>query len=77
MQAILTLGRLGARDAVPELIGLLDDWRCRLPAADALAAIGDRTALAPLQEVADRDVLWRRRHLRRRVAELEAADSPG
>ena len=71
--AILALGRLQARDAVPALLPLLDDHYARIVAADALVAIGDERALEPLKQAAARGPGWRRRRLRERVRKLEAA----
>jgi HEAT repeat protein len=70
--AIIALGRLRAREAVPDLIELLDERYGRIPAADALVAIGDDRALLPLRRaVADARLLTRRR-LQKRVHLLEA-----
>lgn len=71
--AILALGRLRVREAVPDLAGLLDDRYARMLVADALVEIGDEGALAPLRRAAARGSPFRRRRLRKRVSALEAA----
>ena len=71
--AILGLGRRRAREAVPELVGLLDDRYASLMAADALVAIGDERGLGGLSAAAGRGLPLRRHRLRRRVWALEAA----
>jgi HEAT repeat protein len=71
--AIYALGRLGAREAVPDLVLLLDDWYARIPAADALVAIEDADALGPLRQAAARGPCLRRRRLQKRVSALERA----
>ena len=50
--AILALGRLRAREAVPDLVPLLDDRYARMLVANALVAIGDERGLAPLRQAA-------------------------
>ena len=71
--AILALGRLHVRDAVPDLARLLDDRYARMLVADALAEIGDERALAPLSRAAARGSPLRRLRLRKRVSTLETA----
>ncbi|HWX96353.1 MAG TPA: HEAT repeat domain-containing protein [Solirubrobacteraceae bacterium] len=76
--AILALGRLRAREAVPDLVLLLDDRYARMLVADALVEISDECALAPLRRAAARGSPFRRHRLRKRVSTLETAlgDSP-
>jgi hypothetical protein len=63
---------LRAREAVPDLIELLDHRYGRIPAADVLVAIGDDRALLPLSRaVADARLLTRHR-LQKRFHLLEA-----
>ena len=71
--AILALGRLRVRDAVPDLARLLDDPYARMLVADALVEIGDERGLAPLRGAAARGSPLRRRRLRKRVSALETA----
>ena len=71
--AILALGRLRARAAVPDLVPLLNDRYARMMVANALVAIGDERALAPLRQAATCRSPIRRRNLRRRVWALETA----
>lgn len=71
--AVSALGRLGARESLPDLVELLGDRYCRTAAAEALVAIRDERALEPLRHAAAQARPWRRRRLRRRVDELEAA----
>jgi HEAT repeat protein len=71
--AIITLGRLRAREAVPDLVRLLDDSYSRTAVAHALVAIGDEDALGPLRQAAARGPRFRRRRLQQRVSELESA----
>jgi HEAT repeat protein len=71
--AIVALGRLGAREAVPDLVPLLDDPYARMLVADALVAIGDERGLAPLRQAAARGSPVRRARLRKRVSALESA----
>ena len=71
--AIIALGRLRARDAVPDLARLLDDRYARMLVADALVEIGDESALVPLSRAARRGSPFRRRRLRKRVSMLEGA----
>jgi HEAT repeat protein len=71
--AILALGRLRVRDAVPNLVRLLDDPYARMLVADALVEIGDERALAPLRKAAGRGSPVRRRRLSKRVSALETA----
>jgi hypothetical protein len=69
--AVNGLGKLRAREAVPHLIGLLDDGYLQIAAADALVAIRDERAREPLKLAAGTARPWRRRALRRRATELE------
>ena len=71
--AILGLGRRRAREAVPDLVALLDDHYASLMAADALVAIGDERGLPAIRGAAGRGLPLRRHRLRRRVWALEAA----
>ncbi len=71
--AILALGRLRAREAVPDLVRLLDDRYALMLVADALVEIGDEHALAPLKRAARRGSPFRRRRVRKRVSMLESA----
>lgn len=71
--AILALGRLRVREAVPELVPLLHDRYARMLVANALVAIGDERGLNPLREAANCLSPVRRFHLQRRVRALEAA----
>ena len=71
--AILALGRLQVREAVPALVPMLDDSYGRILAADALVEIADERALEPLTEAAARGSWLRRRRLRERVSALETA----
>ena len=71
--AIVGLGRLRARDAVPDLARLLDDRYARMLVADALVEIRDEHALAPLRAAAARGSPVRRYRLRKRIAALETA----
>jgi HEAT repeat protein len=71
--AILALGRLRVRDAVPDLLRLLDDRYARMLVADALVEIGDERGLAPLRGAAALGFPLRRRRLRKRVSALETA----
>ncbi len=75
--AILALGRLRAREAVPDLVPLLDDRYARMLVANALVAIGDERGLAPLRQAATCLSPVRRYHLGRRVRALEAALGQG
>lgn len=70
--AILALGRLRAREAVPDLAQLLDDSYGRMPAADALVAIGDESALPYMRRAAFQGSLLHRRRLHKRLRLLEA-----
>jgi HEAT repeat protein len=60
MHSAAALERLGGAPAVNPLIAVLKDsaWQVRISAVDALAAIGDRRAVAPLQSIAERDPRW-------------------
>jgi HEAT repeat protein len=69
--AILALGRLRAREALPDLAVLLDDTYARFLAADALVAIADEQALAALRQAASHGSPLRRHRLRKRVSALE------
>lgn len=71
--AASALGRQKAREALPDLIRLLDDRYCRAAAAEALVAIRDDRALQPLRAAVAHAPRWRRPRLRRLVIELEAA----
>jgi len=71
--AIMGLGRLRIREAVPDLVPLLNDRYARMLVADALVAIGDERGLAPLREAAAHGLPVRRFHLQRRVSALERA----
>jgi len=71
--AIFALGRLGAREAVPDLVRLLDDSYSRTAVADALVAIEDEDALRALRRAAARGPRFRRRRLGQRVSALESA----
>ena len=71
--AILALGRLRVREAVPDLVPLLHDRYARMLAANALVAIGDERGLEPLRQAAKTHVPVRRFQLRRRVWALETA----
>jgi HEAT repeat protein len=68
--AIDALGQLGAREAVPQLIALLDDPWSRRRAARALVLIRDERALGPLRQASQKARLHRR-FLASSVAELE------
>jgi len=70
--AIFALGRLRAREALPELVALLDDWYTCMSAADALVAIGDDRALPALSRAAGHGLPLRRRRLRKRVRLMES-----
>ena len=70
--AILALGRLRVREAVPELLDLLDDSYARMLVADALVAIGDERGLVPLRQAAKRAFGVRRYRLRKRISALES-----
>jgi HEAT repeat protein len=69
----LSLGQLGHREAVPELIELLDSdvAHLRKNVASALADIGDRRAIDPLRQALRREPLLRKRSLRRALKRLE------
>lgn len=71
--AILALGRLHQREAVPDLVRLLDDRYARMLVADALVEIGDERALTALRRAAARGSPVRRYRLRKRASALEAA----
>ena len=75
--AILALGRLRAREAVPDLVPLLGDRYARMLVANALVVIGDERGLAPLRQAATCLSPVRRYHLHRRVRALEAALGQG
>jgi HEAT repeat protein len=69
--AITGLEKLRARDAVPELVRLLNDLHLRHVAAAALVAIRDERGLPPLRAAARRGWPLTRRRMRRRVRALE------
>jgi HEAT repeat protein len=71
--AIVALGRLRIREAVPDLVPLLDDRYARMLVANALVAIGDERGLVPLRQAAARGLPIRRHRLRKRVLALESA----
>src|SRR5271165_907137 len=75
--AIKGLGRLRAREALPDLVAQLDDWYGCVMAAEALVAIRDERALEPLRRAAEKGSPWRRRRLRGRAEELEGVLGPG
>jgi HEAT repeat protein len=75
--AILALGRLRVREAVPDLLLLLDDRYARMLVADALVEIADEHALTPLRHAASRGSPLRRHRLRKRVSALEIAVGNG
>jgi HEAT repeat protein len=65
------LGRLQARQAVPALIGLLNERRLRTHVASALLAIRDERALEPLRRAAGRGWPRSRRILAKHAQMLE------
>jgi HEAT repeat protein len=60
MHAASGLQRLATVKQVAPLIKALGDeyWQVRIAAVDALAELGDRRALAPLEVVAEKDPRW-------------------
>lgn len=62
LEAVRTLGRLGAAEAVPHLVALLDDAKLRPAAMEALGRIGPaaRAAIPALRQFANR---WGEREL--------------
>jgi hypothetical protein len=74
--AINGLGRLRAREAVPDLIHTLrHDRYGRAIAAQALATIGDPEAGDALRSAVKKSAPWRRPGLRRALDQLEDRDS--
>lgn len=69
--AIFALERLRVREAVPDLVALLDNSYGSLLAADALVAIGDENALPQMRRAAGRASRIRRHRLHKRVRALE------
>lgn len=75
--AVIAMGRLRAREAVPDLAGLLDDTYARFLAADALVEIADERALAALRQAASHGSPMRRYRLHKRVSALETTLGAG
>jgi HEAT repeat protein len=71
--AIHGLQQLRAREAVPELIGFLNDRRLRKKVAEALVAIRDERGLEPLRVAASHGWPRSRKKLADAVRQLEAA----
>jgi HEAT repeat protein len=71
VHALKGLGHMRARQAVPLLVPLLDDWYWGAAAARALVAVQDERGLMALREAAARAFPWRRHRLKRLAAELE------
>lgn len=66
--SVKSLVELGASEAIPSLIGFLasDEWYVRRWASRLLATVGDKTALQPLEALAESErSILRRRHVRR------------
>jgi hypothetical protein len=67
------LAKLCAREAVPDLVELLEDRYSANSAAQALLAIRDERALGPLRLAATHGWPWRRLQMRRSVRAFERA----